>query len=133
MEQVELDFEPRCDDQTLIPNSYTQQWYNYLVQATEQAAKPISYNHNTGSMLSDAGFVDIQETIVRIPYNPWSTQRQQKEIGSWYSLALDEGLPALCMAPYYRILGWDKHTIEVMLRPVKQEIMNKKIHAYNEL
>ena len=83
IEQVEIDLEPRCDDGTLQRDSFLVQWYNYLADATYRAERPIGYQHNTRQMLQAAGFIDIQETIVRAPLNGWPSDPHQKSIGRW--------------------------------------------------
>jgi len=133
LEQVEIDFEPRCDDGTMAPNSNLVKWYQYLADATERSGKPLKYQHKTGTMLADAGFTEIREFIIQIPYSPWSNDPQLKKIGSWYTLAMSEGLDSLCVAPFHRILGWNQEQINSFLGPVKKEMLSKRVHAYNNM
>ncbi|KAF3913920.1 hypothetical protein ABW21_db0205672 [Orbilia brochopaga] len=132
-EQVEIDYEPRCDDGTMSPNSSLVSWYQYLADATERSGKPLRYQHKTGKMLADAGFTDIREVIIQVPYSPWSSDPHLKKIGSWYTLAMSEGLESLCIAPFNRIFGWDLEAINSFLGPVKKEMLSKKVHAYNNM
>ena len=134
IEQVEIDLEPRCDDGTLQRDSYLVQWYNYLADATARAERPIAYRHNTRQMLQAAGFIDIQETIVRAPLNGWPSDPHQKEIGRWYNLGLTDGLDALSLAPFTRVNRWnaDEH-VRPLLKEVKKEIAKSKVHAYNNM
>ncbi|KAF3921558.1 hypothetical protein AA313_de0203076 [Arthrobotrys entomopaga] len=132
-EQVEIDYEPRCDDGTMSPNSNLVKWYQYLADATERSGKPLRYSHKTGKMLADAGFTDIREVIIQVPYSPWSSDPHLKKIGSWYTLAMSEGLESLCIAPFNRIYGWDLEQINTFLGPVKKEMLSKKVHAYNNM
>ncbi|KAK6496688.1 hypothetical protein TWF481_001676 [Arthrobotrys musiformis] len=135
-EQVEIDYEPRCDDGTMSSNpaiSPLVKWYQYLADATERSGKTIRYQHKTGKMLADAGFTDIREVIIQVPYSPWSSDPHLKKIGSWYTLAMSEGLESLCIAPFNRIYGWDLEQITGFLGPVKKEMLSKKVHAYNNM
>ncbi|KAF3162278.1 hypothetical protein TWF788_002078 [Orbilia oligospora] len=135
-EQVEIDYEPRCDDGTMSSNpniSPLVKWYQYLADATERSGKPLRYQHKTGKMLADAGFTDIREVIIQVPYSPWSSDPHLKKIGSWYTLAMSEGLESLCIAPFNRIYGWDLEQITGFLGPVKKEMLSKKVHAYNNM
>ncbi|KAK8187599.1 LaeA-like protein [Phyllosticta capitalensis] len=134
IEQVEIDLEPRCDDGTLQPNSPLVQWYNYVADATERTSRPIAYNHNTRHMLQQAGFIDIQETIIRAPYNSWPADPHQKEIGRWYNLGICEGLEALSLAPLTRIYRWDAvQHVKPLVEAAVRQIRTKKIHAYNNI
>ncbi|KAF2091023.1 LaeA-like protein [Saccharata proteae CBS 121410] len=134
IEQVEIDLQPRCDDGTLEPNSPVVQWYNYLADATERTARPIAYNHNTRQMLQIAGFIDIQETIIRAPYNGWPADPHQKDIGRWYQLGFSEGIEALSLGPLSRVFRWqaDLH-IRPLCRQVRAQVNTSKIHAYNNI
>ncbi|KAK3201700.1 hypothetical protein GRF29_164g301573, partial [Pseudopithomyces chartarum] len=107
IEHVEIDLEPRCDDGTLSQDSHITQWYNYLKDATARVDRPIAYDHRTRQLLQAAGFIDIQETIIRAPYNTWAADDHQKDIGRWYNLGLTEGLEALSAAPFTRVNRWD--------------------------
>jgi len=117
----------------LAPNSYISQWYDYLTDATARVGKPIQYQHNTGAMLQAAGFIHIREVVVQIPYSPWAADPQAKKIGSWYTLGMSEGLDSLCCGPFSRVLKWTNDDIKRMLIPVKKEMLNKRIHAYNNM
>ena len=104
---MEIDLEPRCDDHTLPEANHLTNWYRYLADATARASRPIAYNHTTRQMLQTAGFIDIQEIVIRAPYNSWPNDPHQKEIGRWYNLGITEGLEALSAAAFTRVNKWD--------------------------
>jgi hypothetical protein len=110
------------------------QWYNYLADATSRAERPIAYQHNTRQMLQAAGFIDIQETIVRAPLNGWPSDPHQKTIGRWYNLGLTDGLDALSLAPFTRVNRWSANEhVRPLVKEVKKEIGQSKVHAYHNM
>ncbi|CAI6339500.1 unnamed protein product [Periconia digitata] len=134
IEHVEIDLQPRCDDHTLSPESQVTKWYNYLADATARGGRPIAYEHNTRQLLQAAGFIDIQETIIRAPFNSWPNDPHQKEIGRWYNLGLTEGLEALSFAPFTRVNRWDLNEhVKPLVETVRREVCNRKIHGYNNI
>lgn len=134
IEHVEIDMEPRCDDGTLDPKGKLVQWYGYLADATWRVSRPIAYEHRTRQNLQAAGFIDIQETVIRVPYNSWPNDPHQKDIGRWYNLGITEGLDALSFAPLTRVYQWDLNAhVKPLLEGVRKEICNRKIHAYNNV
>jgi hypothetical protein len=134
LEHVEIDMQPRCDDGTLNPQGKLVQWYEWLADATWRVSRPIAYEHRTRQNLQAAGFIDIQETVIRVPYNSWPNDPHQKDIGRWYNLGITEGLEALSFAPLTRIYQWDLNAhVKPLLESVRQEICNRKIHAYNNM
>ena len=110
------------------------QWYQYLADATHRVSRPIAYQHDTRQMLSAAGFIDIQETVIRAPYNSWPADPHQKEIGRWYNLGITEGLEALSVAPFTRVNQWraTEH-VRPLVEEVRKQVCSKKIHAYNNM
>ena len=134
IEHIEIDMEPRCDDHTLPPDSMLRKWYGWLADATQRAFRPIAYEHRTRQLLQAAGFIDIQETVIRVPYNTWPNDPHQKDIGRWYNLGLTEGLEALTFAPLTRVYHWDLNAhVRPIVEGVRRELCNRKIHAYNNM
>jgi hypothetical protein len=53
----------------------------------------------------------------------------QKEIGAWNYMIITEGLEALSLRLFTRVLGWEKEAVEVFCAEVRNELKtNKKIH-----
>ncbi|KAI9810621.1 MAG: Secondary metabolism regulator lae1 [Pycnora praestabilis] len=132
MEQVEIDMQPRCDDGTLAYQPVLQ-WWEWLSDATQRASRPIAYQHNTRQMLEATGFVDIEETVIRLPYNSWPSSPYEKELGRWYNLGMSEGLEALSLGPLTRVYGWPAEDVRRLVKEVKKEVCSKKVHAYNNM
>jgi hypothetical protein len=134
IEQVEVDLQPRCDDGTLSRDSELVKWYGYVADATARAHRPLAYRHDTRQMLQTAGFIDIREEIIRAPLNGWPSDPHQKQIGRWYNLGLTDGLEALSLAPLTRVYHWSAtEHVRPLIKQVKKEIAQSKIHAYNNM
>lgn len=95
--------------------------------------RSIAYQHNTRQQLQNAGFIDIQEIVIRAPYNSWPSDAHQKEIGRWYFLGLTEGLEALSLQPFFKNFKWTPEVIRNYLTSVKREIGTQKFRAYNNM
>ncbi|KAI9682341.1 MAG: Secondary metabolism regulator lae1 [Caeruleum heppii] len=132
-EHVEIDLEPRCDDGTLPSSSPLVRWWQYVAEATQRVNKPLAYNPWTRHMLRQAGFVDIQEQVIRAPLNSWPADQRMRDIGRWYNLGLTEGLEAFSLAPLTRVNRWHIDDVRRIVKDVKREMCNKRIHAYNNM
>jgi hypothetical protein len=56
---------------------------------------------------------------------------EQKEIGAWNYLIVTEGLEALSLRLFTKVLGWRKEEVETLCAKVRSELKtNKKIHPY---
>ncbi|KAL4917850.1 S-adenosyl-L-methionine-dependent methyltransferase [Aspergillus aurantiobrunneus] len=132
-EQVEIDFEPRCDDRSL-DGLALRHWYQYLKQATADRMRPIAHSsRDTIKNLQDAGFTEIDHQIVGLPLNPWHQDEHERKVARWYNLAISESIENLSLAPFSRIYGWPVEKIQQLAADVKSEAFNKEIHAYNIL
>lgn len=132
MEQVEIDVTPRCDDGSL-PTTPMSEWYGHLKDATRRLGKSIEYQQNTRQMLETAGFTDIQERVIRAPYNSWPRDPHQKEIGRWYCVGASDSVEALSMAPFTRAFKWPVGTVRRYVEDVQKCMMTRKYHGYNNI
>lgn len=133
IEYVDIDLQARSDDGTLTASHPLYTWQQYLLESTERAGKPLRYDARTGQLLKDAGFVDVQEVIMKLPLSPWPSDPYLKDCGRWYNLGLSEGLEAFSLAPMTRVMGYSAEHVKSMLGPVQKDINNKQIHAYHNL
>ncbi|PYH99415.1 methyltransferase [Aspergillus ellipticus CBS 707.79] len=132
-EQVEIDFEPRCDDRSL-DGLALRHWYQFLKQATKDCMRPIAHSSRvTIQELEDAGFTEIDHQMVGLPLNPWHQDNHERTVARWYNLAISESIETLSLAPFSRVYNWPLEKIRKIAAEVKSEAFNKEIHAYNIL
>ncbi len=132
-EQVELDIYPRCDDGSLPGDAALFAWANYLFQASEMTGKPIAYNVHTRQMLQNAGFTQVSEEVIRVPFHAWPENVQDTHVGMWFSTGLVQWLEALSLGPLMRVLQWDRARVDKLLADVRREILHRKYHIYCEM
>ncbi|RAH50267.1 class I SAM-dependent methyltransferase [Aspergillus brunneoviolaceus CBS 621.78] len=132
-EQVEIDFEPRCNNRPLEKLAMWH-WYQYLKQATQDTMRPIAHNsHETIKQLEEAGFTQINHQIVGLPLNPWIPDKHESKVARWYNLAISESIESLSLAPFSRVFQWPVEKIRRISEEVKSEAFNPDIHAWNLL
>ena len=129
---MEIDYEPRCDDGTEIPQRL-KQWIGWMNDSTSQGSKPIEYVAQTPQLLQQMGFVDVKDQVIRLPYNTWPTNSKEKDIGRWYNVALTEGLEALSLAPLTRVYHWPPEDVRRLVSELKPIIGNRRYHIYNNV
>lgn len=98
-----------------------------------RAHRPIEYQNNTRELLARAGFVDIQEQIIRLPYNTWPAGTKEREIGRWYGTGLPLYLEALSLAPFTRVFRWSPDDVKAIVKSVADAVVTRKCHAYNNV
>lgn len=133
LEQVEIDFEPRCDDGTLPDPSPWRDWYHkYLVDATNRIHHPIAYDHNTPQILRDNGFVDVEISKIKLPVGEWSPR--DIDVGRWYRTGLCEAIEPLSLAVFTRPgWSWPLQDVKRYINDIDAMVRRADIHAYNDL
>jgi hypothetical protein len=101
IEQVEIDWVPCCDDGSLPEDSALHRWSSKLSHAMEMYSRPIRVQPElVRHQLEAVGFVDIEEAISRLYFNPWPSNESDKEIGKWFNLAFSHSLEALSICQW---------------------------------
>lgn len=131
-EQVDIDLQPRCDDDVLPLHAYVQ-WYKWLEDATHRANRSIAYQENTKQLLEAQGFVDVRVQVIKLPVNPWPADPHLKQVGRWCNLGLTEGLEAVSLGPLTRVYKWSAEDVRKLLEEVKTAMCSKKYRIYNNL
>ncbi|GFG21095.1 LaeA-like regulator of secondary metabolism, putative [Aspergillus udagawae] len=81
-EQVDIDFEPKCEDRT-VGGSALYNWYCKLSQATSDAARPISHQFQaTIDHLRNAGFTDVEHKQFILPLNKWHPDSRMRTLAA---------------------------------------------------
>jgi hypothetical protein len=93
----------------------------------------MEYPPNVGELLRKTGYVDIQEQVVKLPYNTWPSDEHLSTIGRWYNLGFCEGLEALSLAPFTRVAGWNPGDVQRFIEDVKLAALDKRNHGYNTM
>ncbi len=57
-------------------------------------------------------------------------ERKLTETGLWTNENLAPGLEAFSLGLYTRVLGWKKEEVEIFLMKVRNDMNDRKIHAY---
>ncbi|KAI9728512.1 MAG: hypothetical protein M1834_007650 [Cirrosporium novae-zelandiae] len=78
--------------------------------------------------LEEADFVDIHKKLFRWPWNPWSDDPAEKEIGRINMVNQD--VASTTMAGFTRVLGWSKEKTEVYLVDVRKALSDTNLHTY---
>ncbi|KAF6820704.1 regulator of secondary metabolism (methyltransferase domain-containing protein) [Colletotrichum sojae] len=129
IEHVEIEWVPRSDDNTQLPESALVYWSNVFREAMRRWGQPIDI-FDAGAELRAAGFTDITEDVIRLPVNPWGESTRERELGTWFNVGLTHGLEALSTAPFTRVEGWKKPDVDGLLDAVKRELCSLRHRAY---
>ena len=71
-------------DSHFPPNSQILLWINFLEEAANKMGYSMWIGRSFKSMLIDAGFVDVTEKIMEVPWGGWPKDPRLKTIGTWH-------------------------------------------------
>ncbi|KAF4999367.1 hypothetical protein FGRMN_2508 [Fusarium graminum] len=89
----------------------------------------LSDNLQTKAM-KEAGFVDIQEAIYKVPFGSWPSNRQLAEIGQYAKLSLESDLIDYSEMIWHEVLKWPAEECQLFLDQVRKDFRNKELHPY---
>ncbi|KAL2129651.1 hypothetical protein VTI74DRAFT_7485 [Chaetomium olivicolor] len=131
IEQVEIDWAPRCDDGSLQGDAYIVQWTNELLDAMDSFGRPIRLDSNLAKkQLADAGFVDIKEEVIRLPLSGRPAEAPCRDLGRWFNLGIRLACEPLSLAPLSRGHGRTLDEIRGLSEKVREEMYSITAHAY---
>lgn len=132
MEHVEIDWSPENETGPVSPR--LKFWIDELLDAMERAGRPMRVDpHHTRQMLSNVGFTEIKEELIRVPVNGGSTNPFEIDIGRWFNLCLHKGFMALSLAPLCRHKHWTPDQISALQSEVLQEIGDRNNRTFLKL
>lgn len=143
-EQVEIDFEPRCDDGTLLPGRLIDWWKLFVKPVYEESKRPLHYDgQRIARELRAAGFVDIHSADFQLPLNGWSPNPTERRAGMWWNIALSSGdettsglgLEAMSLAALCKYGGgsWTPTQVRRLCNEALVQASDPNVHAYMSL
>jgi len=83
--------------------------------------------------MEEAGFVDVEEHILKLPVGPWPRDPRLKRVGLFEMVNMTEGIQGLTIMLFTRCLQWTPTQVELFLMDVRNDAKNKNIHSYYHL
>jgi hypothetical protein len=90
-------------------------WNKDLDEAAMRADRPMRIANKMKRWYEQAGFVDVQERVFKLPVNPWPRDKHLKTLGRMQEDNWLAGLAGISMALFSRVFSWSKTEIEVSL------------------
>ncbi|PUU75092.1 S-adenosyl-L-methionine-dependent methyltransferase [Tuber borchii] len=127
-ELQEINCDLYTDDNTLPPDSAIKKWSLLLAEAARKNGRPNDIGGEFQSMVQEAGFINVYCEVYKLPLSPWPKDSKLKEIGAFNLVNMLEGLEALSLALFTRVLGWSIEEVMAFLPSVRQDIKRRDMH-----
>ncbi|KAL7265844.1 hypothetical protein RUND412_011629 [Rhizina undulata] len=121
------------DDGSLPATSALTCWSENFEKATVTAGNQWnSVAPRIKDHLRDVGCIDIGEMLIKLPIGRWQRGKWEKELGTYWRQVYFDGAEAYSLAPFTRILGWEKKTVDEFLVGFYKDLRNPKYHTYSK-
>ncbi|RJE24866.1 Methyltransferase [Aspergillus sclerotialis] len=118
------------DDPDMERAPSIRKWARLQQEASIKFGKELDIAHLHKRQLIDTGFQDVHEQVHKIPVNPWPKDPKLKEIGRYQQANVLEGMEAMSLALFTRVLGWSNQEVQVFFASVRKELIDRSIHVY---
>jgi SAM-dependent methyltransferase len=121
-------------DGTVTKESPMRKFQDLVITSRESAGYLTNPGPELEKWMKDAGFVDVSATKYLVPFGPWPRDKALKEVGFLNYVQLDQSLEAIAMALLTNgPKPWTPEEVQVFLVDVRKDMMDRKVHAMNEL
>ncbi|GAB1312366.1 Methyltransferase domain-containing protein [Madurella fahalii] len=132
MESQEPHIGVDCDEGPVPENNALNRWFKEICDLSAIAGRPLHITPMIKQWYIDAGFVDVEEKVFKIPINGWPKVTKLKRIGEMWRLNLADGLSGLSYALFHRVKGMKKEEIELALVDVRKDLADPKGQLYEK-
>ncbi|KAI6435171.1 hypothetical protein MCOR22_009332 [Pyricularia oryzae] len=107
-------------------------WNDLAMEASGRIGRRWDNAVHYAQWMRELGFEDVVEIKEQLPLNPWAKGRRVKYLSLWLQHDMLQGIEAISMALFTRVLGWDVDDLKVFLEDVKRDMKDTSIHSYSE-
>ncbi|KAL2267210.1 hypothetical protein VTJ83DRAFT_4487 [Remersonia thermophila] len=129
VELQEFSADVLCDDSTMPNDDPVKYTYDLCQEAFTKFGMNITISTELESYLRDAGFVNIQCIVKKVPIGPWARDKTLRVIGMYQKLAVQDILPALSGRPM-AALGMTPLEAEVTVAHARKALEDMTVHRY---
>ncbi len=102
-----------CDDGTMPDDFGWLRWAREYATASQLADKESVVGPHIRDWMLEVGFVDVHETVFKIPLNGWPKDTRLKQVGMLWQRNLLDGLSGFSLRMFSRFMGKTVEEIEV--------------------
>ncbi|KAK4241320.1 hypothetical protein C8A03DRAFT_41263 [Achaetomium macrosporum] len=133
LECQEIPADAGCDDGTLTDDHGFLRWARDFRAVSQLAGRQGDIGPQIKDWMREVGFVDIHETVFKLPLNGWPRDAHLKHLGMLWQRNLLEGLSGFSLGMFHRFLGKSVEEIELSLVDVRKSLFDRNVHAYQKL
>lgn len=78
------------------------EWWEHVAKGLAVFGRDLAAVLKTPQLLKDAGFVNIEERVVKLPIGPWAKDKKLRTAGLYLRASIEDGLDGLSLGPLVR-------------------------------
>ncbi|KAJ5655054.1 hypothetical protein N7490_002057 [Penicillium lividum] len=121
------------DDGTHLEATCLMEAIDHMHSGAKSFGKDLTSAVTWKDRMKMAGFINVQEIILKLPQSPWPKDPKLKELGRYHQLNMIEAMPAYTYALLTRMQGWDRAQIETLLAGIRKELKDTSLHLYTKV
>ena len=131
IEQMEIDWTPLWDDDTMQQPSALKEWYGLFKRGMDLFDRSITVDSaKTKRQLEAAGFTNVNEQVIICFLNPGAEEGHPREIARWFNVVVTYGLEALSFMALIDKMGLSYEQAKDLCRRAVKEACQMSSHSY---
>jgi hypothetical protein len=122
--------EGHCDDGTMKEDYAVVQWLNQMKESLGNLGLDLLGVNKHVQYLKDAGFVNIEQRMFKIPIGTWPKNKTLKMVGLYGRMMCYDGLETISIGPMTKGSGWSIEQVQVFLVKIRKALMDHSVHCY---
>jgi hypothetical protein len=118
-----------CDDGTMPVDHPLAVFWDKFQAAMKNFGPELRITPRIGQLMEEAGFVNIQKKVFKVPVGTWPADKTMRLIGHFMRLVTGDLLGAAGGKPF-QSLGMSEAEIQVFLSTVRKALANDQVHCY---
>ncbi|CAN9207857.1 unnamed protein product [Alternaria alternata] len=133
LHELEMSIQFKSDDGTLTKDHVLSTWSDLFHEASERFGKSFYEVWNLSTYIRNAGFVDVEERVYKVPVNGWPADPHMKELGRWNLLHITQGAEGWGLYLLTKVMGWSVQEAQIFFAKFRAGVKERKVHAYFEV
>jgi SAM-dependent methyltransferase len=130
VELQEFEAKIRSEDDTISHAPWICEWDDKIKEASRSFGKDMNLAATHKQSLIDAGFVNVNDDVYKVPIGTWAKDKKLKELGLFEAAMMLDSVEPYTLALFTRVLQYSNEQAQLWMAMVRKELKDPKLHLY---